>query len=398
LQGLVWNLRAAMILIDQAKRIIADYYTVAGTILRCSIDALLAEVAARYKAMNAMSDLSYDEVRERCADAFRAVHCPSAVISDEVAFKLVARCGMITDGRRLIDGTAKAQAEAEEEGDVVSRETSADGTVAFYRTPKEGRYAMSAAIGLMILSNFGTHPTNFSSGTSGGALEELVAAKIALAFALTSNLREALEALSIPTGDAPHCRLEGDVVKMRLTDRISQGNNDDGKHVWVPQEAESGIARIKLELVEGARAVVAINGRGAPHADIIVAVEGWLGLFRIKDVEPGTTTPFRDELINCHLLQDEQHKWPRDNVTARLQRITGTDGTIPDFVFVVSDHQTSEPVWPEGLEPRVHVRDSASAVLKPLLWPGKALNMSRTVMKGTKGYRPVPIDAATATV
>jgi hypothetical protein len=393
LQGLVGNPRAAVLLASLTRSIIAKY-TVEETyctVLRSGVDALLTQVSSEYRAMNGMSNLSDDKVREACTDAFRAVHCDAAKIEEPRLFFLVSKCGLITDYRRNPNATVRADllAKGWKESPAIDKEGTTTITTP-YVIPPEGRYAMSPAIGLMMLSQFGVLKTNFNSGASGEALEELVAAKIALAFAMTNNLTEALQALKITVR---HTReivfsTDEDVIKLRLNHRISKGiNPKSGKENLVPATAKTEIDNIEKELLT-ARAVVVINARCAPYADIIVAVKGWLGLFQCKDEQEGASIPFEPELRKCHLLKDRKST-KQQNVTTHLRTITNTPlgvGPYPDFVFVVSNDQSSRKPLPKtaAAVERVHVMDCKSGFLKPFLWPRKTAYLSREVVKVSK--------------
>jgi hypothetical protein len=323
--------------------------------------------------MNAMSRLDPDETRDCCADAFRAVHCrlTATDLSECTLIDLVAVRGLITDKRRTQDFETQEEFDRAyaKEHEICSRpgarDTISKGTDkwSFHLTPTEGRFEMSAAIGLMILSRFGLQKTNFNRALCWETLEELVTAKIVLAFALTNTLNEALEALHIPFETQPDIPLDGDVVKLRLDHGNSQ--LDHGEKEWMED-----IDNIAAELRTKAGTVVIINTRGGPYGDIIVAVNGWLGLFQTKDAE-GERIQFDEEQMKLHLLKNDGH-WLDDNMTRRLREITGTlnkgRGPYPDFVFVAPNQQTRVPS--QSVAPyRVHVMDGTSNFLKPFLWP-----------------------------
>jgi hypothetical protein len=387
LPGLVCNARAAVILKRRIEDLIKALSVEAEVAqLLSSIDLLLAQVSLRYKYMNAMSRLDPDETRDCCADAFRAVHCrlTATNLSEPTLIDLVAVRGLITDKRRTQDFETQEEFDRayDKEHEICSRpgarETISKGTDkwSFHLTPTEGRFEMSAAIGLMILSRFGLQKTNFNRAICWETLEELVTAKIVLAFALTNTLNEALEALQIPLENQPNIPLDGDVVKLRLDHGNSQ--LDHGEKEWMEE-----IANIGSELRTKAGTVVIINTRGGPYGDIIVAVNGWLGLFQTKDAE-GERIQFDEEQMKRHLLKNDGH-WLDDNVTRRLREITGTfnkgRGPYPDFVFVAPNQQTRVPS--QSVAPyRVHVMDGTSNFLKPFLWPSTTAYVGRETIKG----------------
>jgi hypothetical protein len=137
--------------------------------------------------MNAMSRLDPDDARDRCADAFRAVHCrlTATDLSECTLIDLVAVRGLITDKRRTQDFETQDEFDRAyaTEDEICSRpgarDTISKGTDkwSFHLTPTEGRFEMSAAIGLMILSRFGLQTTNFNRALSWETLEELVTAR-----------------------------------------------------------------------------------------------------------------------------------------------------------------------------------------------------------------------------
>jgi hypothetical protein len=365
LPGLVLNPRAAVILVARIEQLIEGYTAeVQVTMLRSSADMLLAHVASTYKAMGGMSQLDVAQTRDRCADAFRAVHCASAVLDEYIVKYVVALCGLITDNRCTKDFATKEECDRMFETTLLEEGTANLVTrvneVSFHVTPRKGRFEMSGAIGLMILNQFGVLQTNVNSGTSEEAFEELVAAKIALTFVLTANLQEALEALGIPvtnfSKDVLEIRIHGThVVKLRLKHRDE-------------------IDRVKVELEQGARAAVIINWK---NADVIVALAGWLGFFHTRNVQG--ILPFAEDPISDRLW-DEEEKC----VAEELQKATLTELRKPDVIFVIGDAQRSELRQPNRSWNDVHVVVAASDVLKPFLWPQQSVLKRRTVLSAVK--------------
>jgi hypothetical protein len=374
LRGLVGNPRAAVILVGRIHSLIKGHDAVVqATILRSSIDLLLALVASTYKAKSGMSEFLVQETVDHCADAFRAVHCRSAVINEHRLTQLVARCGLITD-HRVIQGFDEAEelaapfhaAKEKNKAEGSLNDVAMVGEKSFHVTPTKGRFTMSAAIGLMILNQFGVLQTNFD--TAGEALKELLAAKIALTFALTNTLQEAFEALDIRN-------------PQRISETVLGGRNVV-KLPWFTATAQE-IEQVAQEL-KSARAVVITNCEGGPHADVIVAVRGWLGFFQTMDVQ-AKTNPFADELNTTHMWQDPDWQTAH-TVTNELQIITETHRRNPDIVLVVHNDQSSQAsprkVTPVGFTcpDYVHVLDTNSDVLKPFLWPQQAPPQRRTVL------------------
>jgi hypothetical protein len=403
LRGLVCNPRAAVILKQQVQKVIdahARDVERQSSILRYSMDALLGEVASQYKNMNCLREFNAAQTLWRCAAAFRAVHCPSAEIDEGIIIHLVSKCGLITDHRRRKQYNTAAEFRNAYNTDKLEAKADLERigkTLEYYLTPKTGRFKMSAAIGLMVLNQFGLLQTNFNSGTSGNALEELVFAKIALAFSLTGTLREALEALKIPVVGIPKNTLgvgfRGNVVQLRAEHPIAKGDVENGAEpTWVTDEAKEEISIISTEL-KTARAVVVMNCKGAPHADIIVAVRGWLGFFQTEHVD-AETVPFVEELDKTHVRHDKlaRFPWPEDdNVTALLRTITGTENRSPHVVFVRSGDQSGNDGPPSDFEGSVHVcvLDEHSGFLEPLLWPQQAPYQRRTQLTSVEWHPAV---------
>jgi hypothetical protein len=403
LRGLVCNPRAAVILTQQVQKVIGAHARDVerqSSILRYSMDALLGEVASRYKNMNSMRDFDADETLWRCAAAFRAVHCPSAQFDEDIIGHLVSKCGLITDHRRRKQYDTAAEFRNAYNTDKLEAKADLERigkTLEYYLTPKTGRFKMSAAIGLMVLNRFGLLQTNFNSGTSGNALEELVFAKIALAFSLTGTLREALEALKIPVVGIPKNTVgvgfRGNVVQLRAEHPIAKGDVENGAEpTWVTDEAKEEISIISTEL-KTARAVVVMNCKGAPHADIIVAVRGWLGFFQTKHVD-AETVPFVEELDKTHVRPNKlaRFPWPKDaNVTALLRTVTGTENRSPHVVFVRSGDQSGNDGPPSDFEGSGHVcvLDEHSGFLEPLLWPQQAPYQRRTQLTSVEWHPAV---------